>query len=406
MTELKDKHIILGICGGIAAYKSAELARKLHKEGAEVQVVMTASAKEFISPLTFAALTHRPVRDQLWDTSAETGMNHIALAKWADAIVIAPATANFIAKLANGFADNLLLTLCLATESPIAVMPAMNQRMWHAYPTQKNIQTLKDMGIGVWGPEEGQQACGDLGPGRMLEPEQALGMLRKLFSPELFQGARVVISAGPTREAIDPVRYLSNHSSGKMGFALASAAFLLGARVHLIAGPVSLPTPMGVERTDVTTAAEMFAAVQSLISKTDIFMSAAAVSDYRPKTIEAHKIKKNRDDRTLFLQPTEDILTWVTAATPKPFTVGFAAETQQVKAAAKEKLIHKSLDMIVANEVGSTKGFNSDYNAATVLWPDGELEIPYGLKKDVAMEIMVVVAQRYREAHGNHRTSL
>lgn len=394
-TCLKNKHIVLGISGGIAAYKSVELARCLCEQGAEVQVVMTENAKQFIGPLTFQALTHHAVRDDLWDSSAELGMGHIALAKWADGIVIAPATADVLAKLTQGFADNLLLTLCLASKAPIAVVPAMNQNMWDHPATQRNIQSLRTMGISIWGPEEGKQACGDIGLGRMWEPERILFALEKTFSEKLFHGARIVITAGPTEEPIDPVRYVSNRSSGKMGFALARAAYLAGAEVSLITGPTHLETPWGVTRIDVSTQKDMWEAVQSIFENTDIFMSAAAIADYRPEKIWTEKIKKGSTPHAFTFVPTEDILKWVTAHAKKPFTVGFAAETENVKTTAKEKLIQKSLDMIVANEVGPSKGFNQDYQEVTVLWADGALEIPYSPKELVAKQILRLVRERY-----------
>lgn len=395
-TYLKDKHIVLGICGGIAAYKAAELARNLCEQGAAVQVVMTENAKQFISPLTFQALTHHAVRDDLWDRAAELGMGHIELAKWADGIVIVPATADILAKLAHGFADNLLLALCLASKAPIAVMPAMNQNMWSHPATQRNIQALETMGVSIWGPDEGKQACGEVGFGRMWEPERALYTLEKCFSQDLFHGAQIVISAGPTEEAIDPVRYVSNHSSGKMGFALARAAYLAGAQVSLITGPVHLETPWGVNRIDITTHAEMWAAVKSILEHADILIGAAAVADYRPEKILTQKMKKGSTPISLSFVPTGDILKWVAAQSKKPFTVGFAAETQNVKIAAKEKMIQKSLDMIVANEVGPSKGFHQDDNQVTVLWSDGALDIPYSSKEEVAKKIIRMVSERYQ----------
>lgn len=393
------KRILLGITGGIAAYKSAELVRLLKKAGLEVRVVMTRGAEAFVTPLTFQALSGEPVRTSLLDPEAEAGMGHIELAKWADQVVIAPASADFLARLANGFADDLLATVCCATEAPIAVAPAMNQAMWKNHRTQRTMALLADdPQITVWGPDQGEQACGDTGPGRMLEPaelarrvlvdadERPAGPLR---------GKRVVITAGPTREPIDPVRYVSNNSSGKMGYALAEAALRAGAVVTLVSGPVSLAPPPGADVRPVETAAEMLSAVERAVDEgCDIFVATAAVADYRPESCADDKIKKSRGTMTLSLVRNPDILATVAARAEPPFTVGFAAETRDLAHYAMDKLKRKKLDMIVANDVSEPGiGFNSDRNAVIVFWPSGQQSIGPDSKQAIAERLVALVAQ-------------
>jgi phosphopantothenoylcysteine decarboxylase/phosphopantothenate--cysteine ligase len=394
MGNLTNRRILLGITGGIAAYKAAELVRRLQDRGATVRVVMTKAAQEFITPLTLQALSGNPVHTDLLDPAAEAGMGHIELARWADLLIIAPASADFIARYAHGHADDLLSTLCLATPAPIALAPAMNQGMWRDAGTQANIALLRARHIALWGPAEGEQACGDVGPGRMLEAEQLAELAANTFRSRILDGKRVLITAGPTREAIDPVRYISNHSSGKMGFALAQAAADAGAKVTLIAGPVALQTPAAVERIDVESAQQMFDAVMARIDANTVFIAAAAVADYRPLAVAAAKIKKQHEEMTLALVRNPDIVATVAQRKPKPFTVGFAAETDNVAEYARDKLERKNLDLIVANDVAAPGiGFNSDDNAVTVLWRDGEMYIDARSKMLLARELMELIAR-------------
>lgn len=378
MNRLQNKRILLGISGGIAAYKTPDLVRRLRDEGAVVRVVMTAGAKAFITPLTLQAVSAQPVHDDLLDPGAEAAMGHIELAKWADLIVVAPATASAMARIANGHADDLLTTLCLATAASVAVVPAMNQQMWAALPTQRNLNLLRADGKLVWGPGEGAQACGDVGAGRMLEVADIVEHVCTQIagrSEQSLRGRRVMITAGPTQEPLDPVRYISNHSSGKMGFALARAAAEAGADVTLISGPVSLPTPDGVERVDVLSANEMLAAVQQYLAPQDVFIGCAAVADYRAADVAAQKIKKQGgdDEISLSLIKNPDILAWVAAQKDAPYTCGFAAETQNVAKYAQEKLARKGIQMIAANDVSdSTLGFNSNDNAIELFWRSGD----------------------------------
>lgn len=403
--------VLLGITGGIAAYKCAELVRRFKNQGLEVRVVMTESAKAFITPLTFQALSANPVSDSLLDPSAEAAMGHIELAKWADLILIAPASANCIARLANGLADDLLSTLVLATPAPVAIAPAMNQQMYKHPATQRNLQLLKEYGTHIWGPAAGEQACGDVGPGRMLEPEEiaekAFSLLQatkqdaiKLTTPS-GQPIRLTITAGPTREAIDPVRYISNHSSGKMGFALADAASELGIEVTLIAGPVSLPTPAYVDRIDVNTAQEMYEASMAEAKQTDIFIACAAVADFRPVEVAEHKLKKKdgNNEMDIVLTKNPDIVATVASlAENRPFTVGFAAETQQVEKYAKSKLARKNLDMICANNVADkTIGFNADQNALSIYWQDGSITLPVASKSELAKSLLNLILTKFEE---------
>jgi len=402
LSRLQNKRILLGITGGIAAYKCAELVRHYKKAGAEVHVVMTRSAQEFVTPLTLQALSGNPVHTSLLDPEAEAGMGHIELARWADLMVIAPATANFLATMAQGKGDDLLSTICLATKAPIAIAPAMNMQMWFSPATQNNIQQLKTFfsedRLTWMGPAEGEQACGDVGPGRMLEPGQILEQTAAFFKEEAFSGKHIVITAGPTQEAIDPVRYISNHSSGKMGYAIAQAAANQGAKVTLISGPTNLPCPDRVERVSVKSAEQMLEASLQRISETDIFIASAAVADYRPSEIAEHKIKKvdGEDQMIIKLVKNPDIVATIAQHPERPFTVGFAAETQDVDVYANKKLVKKNLDMIVANDVSNTNiGFNSDNNAATIFWPKGQRQLDLMTKNQMAKEILEAIKIRF-----------
>ncbi|CCN71594.1 bifunctional phosphopantothenoylcysteine decarboxylase/phosphopantothenate--cysteine ligase CoaBC [Vibrio nigripulchritudo] len=398
MQTLAGKKILLGISGGIAAYKCAELTRRLTERGATVQVVMTKAAKEFITPLTMQAVSGRPVSDSLLDPAAEASMGHIELAKWADLVLLAPATADLIARMAAGMGNDLLTTLVLATDAPIAVSPAMNQQMYANVATQTNIQTLADRGMHIWGPASGEQACGDVGKGRMLEPMQLVGLCEEFFTPSELAGKTVVITAGPTREAIDPVRYISNHSSGKMGFAIADAAAKLGASVTLISGPVSLATPAGVQRMNVDSAVEMHQAALEQAIKSDVFIGCAAVADYRPESVADQKIKKtdDSDSMTVTMVKNPDIIASVAQLSEnRPFTVGFAAETQDVETYARRKLSKKNLDMICANDVSiSGLGFNSDSNALHLFWQDGDKVLPTTSKTELGKALMKEIASK------------
>ncbi len=391
--------VVLGVTGGIAAYKSAELTRRLMERGADVQVVMTAGAREFVTPLTFQALSGRPVRTDLWDAAAEAAMGHIELARWPQRIVIAPATADFIARLAHGLADDLLSTLCLATDAPIVVAPAMNRLMWSNAATQANVAALRQRGFTILGPADGAQACGETGAGRMVEPQAIVDALfaapRRPDDNLPLRGRKVVVTAGPTRERIDPVRFITNRSSGKMGYAVAEAARDAGADVVIVSGPVNVPTPPGLKRVDVETAEQMMNAVQAEIADTDIFIAAAAVSDYRMREIAAHKIKKTSDELSLQLARTPDILATVAAGSPRPFVVGFAAETQNVERNALAKLEGKKLDMIAANQVGEGLAFDCDDNALTVYWAGGKRELERAPKCQLAGSLIDVIAERF-----------
>ena len=397
---MQGKRVLLGVTGGIAAYKSPDLVRRLREQGAEVQVVLTAGAREFVTAMTFQAVSGREVRSDLWDPEAEKAMSHIELARWADFVIIAPATADFIARLATGQADDLLTTLCLATDRPIALAPAMNRLMWANAATQANVATLKSRGIHVWGPGEGDQACGEVGAGRMLEPAQLAAFVATTLVPTgPLAGKRVLLTAGPTRERIDPVRFISNRSSGKMGFAIAAAAREAGAEVTLVAGPVNLATPPGVRRIDVESAADMLNAVMANLEGVDIFVATAAVADYRPACQVECKIKKTSESLDLKMERTVDILATVAARNGKerPFVVGFAAETDSVAQYARQKLVKKNLDMIAANEVGHDKVFEKDDNALLVLWRDGRRELPHAPKVQLARDLVTLVSERYAE---------
>ncbi len=396
MSFLHNKNILLGVTGGIAAYKSVVLVRRLKELGANVQVVMTESAQEFITPLTFQAISGNPVHSSLLDVEAEAAMGHIELARWADAIIIAPATANSMARLANGEADDLLTTICLASNAPLAIAPSMNQAMWSNRATQENLQTLKSRDIEIYGPASGEQACGDVGEGRMLEPEDIVEKLEALFNHQLLSGVRVMVTAGPTQEAIDPVRYISNHSSGKMGYAIAQAALEAGASVSLISGPCALQANNRIQLTHVVSAEEMMTAVHADINDIDIFISVAAVADYRVKQVAEQKLKKHSDSITLELVKNPDILSSVAALDDKPFSVGFAAETEKLEEHARQKLVSKKLDMIVANRVDkSDSGFNSDYNSATVIWGDDSQRFEKSTKSRLASDLLQLIAKHY-----------
>ncbi len=388
------KHVLLGISGGIAAYKAAELVRLLRQQHYDVRVVMTASAQEFITPLTFQALSGHEVHTELLDAHEENAMGHINLARWADIMLVAPATANCIAKFSHGLADDLLSTLYLAVQCPTYIAPAMNQAMWHKTVTQENIARLMQHGVSFIGPESGVQACGDVGLGRMTE---AADIVSAITSPApLLLNKKILITAGPTREPLDPVRYISNRSSGKMGYALAGQAQKMGAEVILISGPVALATPNNVQRINVESAAEMYAAVMAHIPQQDMMIAAAAVADYTPSTVQADKIKKQGDESTLAMQKTQDIVASVATLANKPFTIGFAAETQNLEHYAQDKLVRKNLDMIAANWVGQAEGgFDSANNALHVYWPEGYSHLPMSNKSDLALQLLTLISERY-----------
>jgi phosphopantothenoylcysteine decarboxylase / phosphopantothenate---cysteine ligase len=394
MAHLFNRNILLAVSGGIAAYKSAELVRQLQTLGGNVRVIMTRGAQEFITPLTLQALSGNPVHTELLDAEAELGMGHIELARWADLLLIAPATADLIARLAAGRADDLLTTVALATAAPMLVAPAMNQQMWRDSATIANIDLLQERGIHLIGPAAGEQACGDIGPGRMEQPEAIADAAAKLFPSGLLAGKRVVITAGPTREALDPVRYISNHSSGKMGYALAAAAVDAGAITTLVSGPVNLDTPAHARRVEVNSASEMLDQSLLLLDDCDIFIACAAVADYRPAAIEDQKIKKGAENISLQMVRNPDIVATVAAAANKPFTVGFAAETNAVVEYAQGKLQRKNLDMIVANDVADRGiGFNSDDNEVTVIWPGGQKALDRASKANIARQIIELINQ-------------
>ena len=396
MGTLTNKRILLGLTGGIAAYKSADVVRRLRESGAEVRVIMTAGAAEFITPLTLQAVSGHPVHQHLLDTDAEAGMGHIELARWTDAVLVAPASANFLARLAQGRADDLLSTVCLATEAPVAVAPAMNQQMWANSATQANLAILKKNGVKIFGPGEGSQACGETGPGRMLEPAELVTMSSELFAIGALDGLTVVVTAGPTWEAIDPVRGLSNRSSGKMGYAVAEAAAEAGASVILVSGPTALPDPERVRIVRVTSAQEMYDAVHAHIASANIFIGVAAVADYRPVTTSGEKIKRKKATLTIELVRNPDILASVAALKPAPFTVGFAAETENVEQHAREKLENKNVDLVAANQVGSGIGFESDENRLLLVEKNATLELPAQSKHKLARLLIQHIAERYR----------
>lgn len=394
---LANKHVLLGVTGSIAAYKSADLVRRLREVGAVVRVAMTRNAERFITALTMQAVSGNPVHTDLFDVHAEAAMGHIELARWADVILVAPASADFMARLVHGHANDLLTTLCLASKAPIALAPAMNQGMWKHTLTTGNVQALIEQRIHLFGPAEGDQACGDIGPGRMLEPGELIGKLNELFSTGALAGTRVLITAGATQEAIDPVRYISNHSSGKMGYALAQAAREAGASVTLISGPVHLDAPHGVSRLSVTSAQEMHDAVMKKISECDIFLSVAAVGDYRAKHINDQKIHKKDEHFQLELVQNPDIVASVGALAKKPFIVGFAAETEELVKQAHAKRERKKMDMIVANQVGQGIGMGSDDNEVTVITADREIHFARMPKGHLARELIALMAAEFKK---------
>lgn len=405
LERLANKRILLGVTGSIAAYKAGELVRRLREHGAEVQVVMTRAATEFVTPMTFQALSGHPVHQYLLDSNAEAAMGHIELARWADAILVAPASADFLARLRIGRADDLLSAVCLASNVPLAVAPAMNNKMWASSATEDNIRALRSRGVLIFGPDAGEQACGETGAGRMQEPMTLLTQLAELFETGALAGLHVLVTAGPTREAIDPVRFLSNRSSGKMGYAIASAAVEAGARVSLISGPVNLACPDSVQCVPVMTAEEMLTAVMARMHDVDIMIATAAVADYRPESVQEQKIKKGAERIELILVRNPDILSAVKERYPACYCVGFAAETENLEHNARTKLHEKGVDMIAANWVHSESagGFDSNDNAVRLVWREGELELPMMPKQKLARELVAHIAQRY---HVRHKSAL
>jgi phosphopantothenoylcysteine decarboxylase/phosphopantothenate--cysteine ligase len=406
--SLQPRKIILGVTGGIAAYKSPDLVRRLIERGGDVQVVMSRGAQQFVTPLTFQAVSGKPVRTDLWDEAAEAAMGHIELARWAEEIIVAPATAEFMARLAHGFADDLLTTLCLATSAQITLAPAMNRQMWANAATQANVQLLRERGIRFLGPDAGEQACGEVGVGRMVEPARIADEIFTIRGGAgVLEGLKVVVTAGPTRERIDPVRFISNRSSGKMGFAVAQAAREQGADVVLVSGPVQIPTPTGIDRIEVESAEQMLNAVQQHIRDADIFIAAAAVSDYKCCDVASEKIKKTSDMLSLSLSRAPDVLATIGRSESPPFLVGFAAETENVERNALAKLAGKNLDMIAANKVGDSLGFDKDDNALTVYWNGGQKELTLTNKFALARQLVELIAERYRlrKTGGNKSTA-
>lgn len=390
--------LLLGVGGGIAAYKAAELVRRARERGAEVQVVATSAALEFVGSVTFQALSGRSVRSSLWDAAAEAAMGHIELARWATHLLVAPATADLIARLRAGIADDLLTTLCLASAAPLALAPAMNQQMWAAAATQVNVEILRQRGVRILGPATGSQACGEVGPGRLPAPDELAAAIAAQFTAPRFAGVRVVVTAGPTREPVDPVRYITNRSSGKMGYAVAEAFAEAGAEVTLVSGPAQLPAPAGVALVKVETAEEMAAAVRAAMDGAQVFVGAAAVADYRAAEVASQKIKKTAETMTLALTRTPDILASVAMRAPRPFVVGFAAETGQVVENARTKLERKNLDMIAANDVSLPGlGFDSEENSLRVIWKTGEASLPAARKRELARGLVELIGDRYFE---------
>ncbi|MDN4628189.1 bifunctional phosphopantothenoylcysteine decarboxylase/phosphopantothenate--cysteine ligase CoaBC [Erwinia sp. PsM31] len=397
---LTGKRIVLGVSGGIAAYKAPELVRRLRDRGAEVRVVLTAAAKAFITPLSLQAVSGHPVSDDLLDPAAEAAMGHIELGKWADLVILAPATADLIARVAAGMANDLVTTICLATAAPVAVVPAMNQQMYRAAATQHNLQVLQARGLMIWGPDSGSQACGDVGPGRMLDPLTIVDEAVRWATPQHdLTHLNVMVTAGPTRESLDPVRFISNHSSGKMGFAVAAAAAKRGANVTLVAGPVALATPPGVKRIDVISALEMQQAVMASAAEQQIFIAAAAVGDYRAAEVSSEKIKKQGDEILLKMIKNPDIVAGVAAMQQnRPYVVGFAAETRNVEEYARQKRIRKNLDLICANDVSKAgHGFNSDTNALHLFWQEENKALPLGDKQLLGQQLLDEIVSRYEE---------
>jgi len=398
-------HILLGISGGIAAYKTPELVRRLRERGADVQIIMTTAAEEFVTETALQAVSGRPIRSNLWDKEAEAAMSHIELARWADIVLIAPATAEIMARLASGAASDLLTTVCLATEAPLSIAPAMNHVMWANPAVQNNRATLEERGVRILGPDHGSQACGETGEGRMLDPDDIAAIV---CGPQLvtdgkllLAGKTVLITAGPTRESIDPVRFITNRSSGKMGYAIAAAAAEQGAHVVLISGPTSIPIPRSVAVHNVQTTQEMYDATYEHVSDADIFIATAAVSDYRPAVAHKQKVKKNQESISIEMTLTPDILASVAALDPAPFTVGFAAETENLREYALGKLERKKLDMIVANLVGEGRGFDSDKNSVDVYWRGGERSFETAEKSELARDVVKLVAERFEIAYSS-----
>ncbi|MDF3983561.1 bifunctional phosphopantothenoylcysteine decarboxylase/phosphopantothenate--cysteine ligase CoaBC [Luteibacter sp. PPL201] len=400
--SLRQRRILIGVTGGIAAYKVCELVRRLRDLGAEVRVVMTEGATHFVTPTTFQALSGQPVRVSLWDEHGEAAMGHIELGRWAERLLVAPASADTLARLAHGMADDLLTTVALATAAPVYVAPAMNQQMWAHAAVQANVATLRARGVAILGPADGDQACGDIGSGRMLEPHALRDVLVASFGDGPLRGRKVVVSAGPTYEDIDPVRFIGNRSSGRMGFAIADAAREAGADVTLVAGPVALATPAGVARVDVRSARQMHDAVLAACDGSDIYIGAAAVGDYRPEQAAGQKLKKH-DGAPLRLELTEnpDILAAVAARPRPPFLVGFAAETHELARYAQDKLRRKGLDMIAANDVGDGRGFEVADNALVLYWRDGSVSLPRMPKTDLARQLVAHIAERFLSGHGH-----
>ncbi|HIJ21964.1 MAG: bifunctional phosphopantothenoylcysteine decarboxylase/phosphopantothenate--cysteine ligase CoaBC [Gammaproteobacteria bacterium] len=395
---LQNRNILLGVTGGIAAYKSAELLRLLRKRGATVRVVMTQSAQQFMGPLTFQALSGHQVYTSLFESELGDGMGHIELARWADLLIVAPATADFMARHCHGRADDLLVAICRATDASQMVAPAMNQQMWLDAATQQNVAQLQQQGIRLVGPNQGSQACGESGPGRMVEPEQLVEAVEAQFESGLLQGEHLLITAGPTREPLDPVRFLTNRSSGKMGFAIARAAVDAGAKVTLIAGPVALETPTHVHRVDVEQAEEMADAVTSHLADATLFIATAAVADYRPAEVAGEKIKKGATELQLKLVRNRDILAEVAAQPNPPFTVGFAAETERLRDFAQKKRQQKQIDLIAANRVGQPgTGFDADENTLSLFWEGGEKNLEQTSKQQLARQLITVIAERMDE---------
>jgi phosphopantothenoylcysteine decarboxylase/phosphopantothenate--cysteine ligase len=399
------KNVFLGISGGIAAYKTPELVRRLRERGAEVQIVLTHSAREFVTETSLQAVSGRPIRSNIWDKEAEAAMGHIELARWADIVLIAPATAEMLSRLASGAAPDLLTTVCLATEAPLVIAPAMNRVMWANPAVQANRKTLEARGARILGPGVGSQACGEEGAGRMLEPDDIARQVMaggpvavKSGRPQLLAGKTVMVTAGPTREAIDPVRYISNRSSGKMGYRVAEAARDAGANVILISGPVSLHRPTGMDIIDIVSAEQLLDAARNNIDGVDIFIAAAAVADYRPQQVSENKIKKSEVNMSIDLVKSPDTLAVISALPKRPFCVGFAAETEKVKEYARAKLSRKKLDMIVANKVGDNLGFDCDENSVVVLWRTGEKTFPTTAKSSLAVELIELVSEHYKNS--------
>lgn len=405
MATLSNKRILIGVTGSIAAYKAADLIRRLRERGAEVRVVMTQAANQFITPLTLQVISGHPVHSEFLDTEAEAAMGHIELARWADLVLVAPAGADFLARLAQGRADDLLTALCLATKTTVAVAPAMNQQMWANASTQNNLISLKKFGVTLWGPDSGSQACGDTGPGRMLEPTVLAEHAAALFQTGSLDGLRIMVTAGPTWEPIDPVRGLSNRSSGKMGYAVAQAAMEAGGQVILVSGPTALADPDRVQTLRVATAQQMYDAVHTHIRLIDIFIGVAAVADYRPVHTASSKIKKSDANLSLELTPNPDILASVAALDPAPYTVGFAAETGDLESHARKKLAAKKLDLIAANPVGDRhSGFESDQNQLTLIDHRSLTQLPLQSKTRLARELISEIAQRYHEKNTTKNT--